>query len=213
MPQTITLTTANSIPAPTSTPTPAELSAPAQGDFARGQRQDIAPGSCQGDFATGMRTTRMLRITGDFATGMRTLPRTRTARRFRNRDAHQLGAGGYRSAREPRQRAADGRLRPRISNVRIVQRRTRRALIPCGSATPGRVCLQAEHDGSGIACVYVAAELDIASAPHLERVLHRAELRARLRGARPPRPDVHGLVRFAPDRGHDITAPGKQDVD
>lgn len=36
------------------------------------------------------------------------------------------------------------------------------------------------HDGSGVACVYVAAELDIASAPHLEHVLHEAELQARL---------------------------------
>jgi hypothetical protein len=58
------------------------LSAPTHGDFARGQRQDIAPGRAQGDFATGMRTTRMLRITGDFATGMRTLPRTRTVGDF-----------------------------------------------------------------------------------------------------------------------------------
>lgn len=41
------------------------------------------------------------------------------------------------------------------------------------------VC-QLSDDGSGIACIYFAGELDIASAPRLERVLRQAELQARL---------------------------------
>jgi anti-anti-sigma factor len=41
------------------------------------------------------------------------------------------------------------------------------------------VC-QLGDDGSGVACIYLAAELDIASAPRFERVLRRAELQARL---------------------------------
>lgn len=55
-----------------------ELSAPAQGDFAQGQRQHIAAARLSEDFATGMRTTSMHRVTGDFATGMGTAPRTTT---------------------------------------------------------------------------------------------------------------------------------------
>jgi anti-anti-sigma factor len=43
----------------------------------------------------------------------------------------------------------------------------------------GLVC-QLSDDGLGTACVYVAAELDIASAPDFECVLRGAELRARL---------------------------------
>jgi anti-sigma B factor antagonist len=41
------------------------------------------------------------------------------------------------------------------------------------------VC-QLSDDGSGVACIYLSAELDIASAPRFERDLHRAELQARL---------------------------------
>jgi anti-sigma B factor antagonist len=41
------------------------------------------------------------------------------------------------------------------------------------------VC-QLGDDGSGVAYIYLAAELDIASAPRFERVLRRAELQARL---------------------------------
>jgi hypothetical protein len=55
-----------------------ELLASAQGDFARGQRHDIASPYSPGDVATGMRTTGMSRVAGDFATGMRTFPRTMT---------------------------------------------------------------------------------------------------------------------------------------
>lgn len=47
----------------------------AQGDFARGQRHDIGRGYVYGDFATGMRTTSIPRVTGDFATGTHTSPR------------------------------------------------------------------------------------------------------------------------------------------
>jgi anti-sigma B factor antagonist len=36
------------------------------------------------------------------------------------------------------------------------------------------------HDGSDVACIYLAAELDIASAPRLERILRQAERQARL---------------------------------
>lgn len=51
----------------------------AKGDFARGQRHDIGRAHViYGDFATGMRATRTLRVTRDFATGMHTSPR-RTA--------------------------------------------------------------------------------------------------------------------------------------
>jgi anti-sigma B factor antagonist len=45
---------------------------------------------------------------------------------------------------------------------------------------PDEFVCKLRHDGSGVACVYVAAELDIASASHLEHVLHQAELKARL---------------------------------
>jgi anti-anti-sigma factor len=45
---------------------------------------------------------------------------------------------------------------------------------------PDEFVCQLSDDGLGVARVYVAAELDIASAPHLERALRRAELRARL---------------------------------
>jgi anti-sigma B factor antagonist len=41
------------------------------------------------------------------------------------------------------------------------------------------VC-QVSDNGSGVACMYLAAELDIASAPRFERDLRRAELQARL---------------------------------
>lgn len=41
------------------------------------------------------------------------------------------------------------------------------------------VC-QVSDNGSGLACIYLAAELDIASAPRFERDLRRAELQARL---------------------------------
>ena len=41
------------------------------------------------------------------------------------------------------------------------------------------VC-QASDNGSAVACIYLAAELDIASAPRFERDLRRAELQARL---------------------------------
>ena len=54
-------------------------------------------------------------------------------------------------------------------------------------AGPRRIGLQPEafacqvnKDGLGIACVSVAGELDIASAPGLERILRRTELGARL---------------------------------
>jgi hypothetical protein len=53
-----------------------EIVAPVPGDFARGQRRDIAAAPAHSDFATGMRSVRMMRVTGDFATGMRTSPRT-----------------------------------------------------------------------------------------------------------------------------------------
>jgi anti-sigma B factor antagonist len=39
---------------------------------------------------------------------------------------------------------------------------------------------QLSDGGSGVACIYLAAELDIASAPRLERVLRQAERQARL---------------------------------
>lgn len=55
-----------------------EIAAPAQGDFARGQRHAIAVAHVHGDFATGMRATSVPRVTGDFATGMRSAPRTTT---------------------------------------------------------------------------------------------------------------------------------------
>lgn len=58
------------------TATAGEISAlTAQGDFAHGQRRHIAHSHVYGDFATGMRTASMPRVTGDFATGMRTSPR------------------------------------------------------------------------------------------------------------------------------------------
>ena len=41
------------------------------------------------------------------------------------------------------------------------------------------VC-QVSDNGSDVACIYLAAELDIASAPRFERDLRRAELQARL---------------------------------
>jgi anti-sigma B factor antagonist len=44
----------------------------------------------------------------------------------------------------------------------------------------GEFLCQLSYDGSGVACIYLAAELDIASAPRLERVLRQAELQARL---------------------------------
>jgi hypothetical protein len=55
-----------------------EILISAQGDFARGQRRDIAAGPAYGDFATGMRSVSMPRVACDFATGMRTSPRTMT---------------------------------------------------------------------------------------------------------------------------------------
>jgi hypothetical protein len=65
------------------TATSGEISAlTAQGDFARGQRRHIARNHVYGDFATGMRTTSMPRVTGDFATGMRTSPRRTTIADF-----------------------------------------------------------------------------------------------------------------------------------
>jgi hypothetical protein len=51
---------------------------PAQGDFARGQRRDVAAAPAFCDFATGMRSVSMSRVSGDFATGMRTSLRTTT---------------------------------------------------------------------------------------------------------------------------------------
>jgi hypothetical protein len=78
MPQTITFEQLQSDPRHDLGPQAAgEILAPAQGDFARGQRH-IAAGHARGDFATGMRTHTMLRVAGDFATGMRTSPRTTT---------------------------------------------------------------------------------------------------------------------------------------
>jgi hypothetical protein len=49
--------------------------AAAQGDFAHGQRHDTGRGHVYGDFATGMRSTRMPALAGDFATGTHTSPR------------------------------------------------------------------------------------------------------------------------------------------
>ncbi len=45
---------------------------PSAGDFARGQRSDIARAQVDGDFATGQRHAGEPRVTGNFATGMRT---------------------------------------------------------------------------------------------------------------------------------------------
>jgi hypothetical protein len=58
--------------------TTGESLAPAQGDFARGQRHHFAPGRANCDFATGMRNLSKPRVSGDFATGMCTSPRTTT---------------------------------------------------------------------------------------------------------------------------------------
>jgi anti-sigma B factor antagonist len=44
----------------------------------------------------------------------------------------------------------------------------------------GEFRCQLSDDGSAVACIYLAAELDIASAPRLDRVLRQAELQARL---------------------------------
>jgi hypothetical protein len=44
----------------------------APGDFARGQRSQLDRVHVASDFATGMRTTSIPRVTGDFATGTRT---------------------------------------------------------------------------------------------------------------------------------------------
>jgi hypothetical protein len=72
MPQTITLDHPKSTPRRELDASAGEISAPAEGDFARGQRQDILTGHTYGDFATGMRSTKTPSVTGDFATGMRT---------------------------------------------------------------------------------------------------------------------------------------------
>jgi hypothetical protein len=69
-----------------------QILASAQGDFARGQRHDIAAAYSPGDFATGMRTSTMSRVVGDFATGLRTLPRATTLGDF---------ATGMRAGPEP----------------------------------------------------------------------------------------------------------------
>jgi hypothetical protein len=78
MPQTITFEHRQSDPRHDLETHTGEILASVQGDFARGQRHDIAAAYSPGDFATGMRTTGMSRVAGDFATGMRTLPRTTT---------------------------------------------------------------------------------------------------------------------------------------
>ncbi len=82
MPQTISLDHRQSAHHPDLDLGAGEILAPAQGDFARGQRHDSAAGRVRGDFATGMRTTSMLRVAGDFASGMRTLPRVLTVGDF-----------------------------------------------------------------------------------------------------------------------------------
>ena len=53
------------------------------------------------------------------------------------------------------------------------------SFLPVAPPATGFVC-RLSGRGVGVASVYVAAELDIASAPELERVLRRAELRAPL---------------------------------
>jgi hypothetical protein len=55
-----------------------EVRAPAQRDFASGQRHDIASRHARCDFATGIRRTSTPSVTGDFATGMRTTHRLTT---------------------------------------------------------------------------------------------------------------------------------------
>ena len=59
-----------------------EVRTAARGDFARGQRRDIRLDPVYGDFATGMRSPGMLRVTGDFATGMRIASRRTTVGDF-----------------------------------------------------------------------------------------------------------------------------------
>jgi hypothetical protein len=72
MPQTITLDHPRATPHRELDTRAGEITAPAEGDFARGQRHDLVVGHTYGDFATGMRSTRTPSVTGDFATGMRT---------------------------------------------------------------------------------------------------------------------------------------------
>jgi len=69
-----------------------EFVAPVPGDFARGQRHVVPAAHAYADFATGMRTASISRVTGDFATGMRTSPRTMTLGDF---------AAGMRTSSEP----------------------------------------------------------------------------------------------------------------
>jgi hypothetical protein len=57
-------------------------SSPPAGDFARGQRRDIALGHTDCDFATGQRHAGVPGITGDFATGLRTSSLTRAVGDF-----------------------------------------------------------------------------------------------------------------------------------
>ena len=103
MPQTITLDHPQSSPRRELDPRAGEISAPAEGDFARGQRQEILTGHGYGDFATGMRRTRTPSVTGDFATGMRTSHQATTVGDF---------ATGMRSLSAP---TAARKLRTRIS--------------------------------------------------------------------------------------------------
>jgi hypothetical protein len=72
MPQTVTLDHLQSTPRRELDTSLGEISAPAEGDFARGQRRDLLTGPTYGDFATGVRMTITPSVTADFATGMRT---------------------------------------------------------------------------------------------------------------------------------------------
>jgi hypothetical protein len=70
--QSTTIDSRWSDPSPNHAANAGEPLTTAPGDFARGQRSQLDRVHVADDFATGMRTTSIPRVTGDFATGTRT---------------------------------------------------------------------------------------------------------------------------------------------